>query len=202
MKTRSIWMWLLATLLLTACSVDDDTAQYDLNDSNKTAEEDMAFEGVWSIDDEPIAQTYTVVWAYQNGHPAVVLPTFPYEAVLKHLLPELGNSQVKTPDVPAIISIAPVGFTSNSSYYEVMRPDIQQGYAYDSSLMFEAIIADGAVKVTLGLLVDKSVFSNSLTSANCILFIKTVKTVDADGQQRTLALNPERVMTFVSTKRK
>ena len=200
MKRIRIIGLLLAGLLLTGCAADED-----LGVNNGIAEENggsVFYEGIWSIDDTPIEQDYMIAWTYKDSNPAIVLPNFPYQAVLDNLLPEFQGSRVKEPATPSVIQLGYVGYTSANSYYDASSNNNVDGSPYEGFLLFDIITDDETpLSAELHLISNQSVFSFNNTSANCVLTIDKAYIYKDGDKPRVVVLNPERKLTFVSTKR-
>lgn len=199
MKIRRIIGLLLAGLLLTSCGTDDEA---DDNYTECSGNNAILYEGIWSIDDAPIEQSYYISFRQS----AVVFQTFPYQAVLDSLMPDLKDCHVVEHSLPPVITLTIVGNTGANSYYNMDQYQMTYDGKYEGTnekrITFDAITPSGdTLTIKLGLLYDQSVFSFSETAASCILVVKQVFVTDADGEQRVVVMNPERKLTFVSIKR-
>lgn len=199
MKTTTGKMLCISLLacLLTACATDDEgDGSMKYFDSNVVG---ATFEGVWNIDGTPAEQTSLLIYSNENALQTVTFGNFPYAVALSTLLPQLEGYQAVEPDTPPTFIFSSIGYSTSANYAEMYTP---KGDDYDH-ILFEAIGTDGdAASVTLDLLPSKSTFVISETTANCILTVKRLHLTCADGQQQTWALNPERKLTFTSTKKR
>ncbi|MBQ8462608.1 MAG: hypothetical protein IJ544_00630 [Prevotella sp.] len=198
MKTTNCKMLCIGLLacLLAACSVEDgDDISTEYFDANQVA---MTFEGVWNIDGTPAEQPSLLTYANQGDQQTVTLQAFPYDVALSTLTPDLQDYQVVEPATAPTFTLSPIGYSASANYTEMLT---SKGEDY-GHIQFGAISTDGdEVSVVLDLLPSKSTFVVSETTANCILMVKRLHLTRADGQQRTWALNPERRLTFTSTRR-
>lgn len=213
----------LIGLLLAACSTGDADNEFssDLPVSANDVTADTAFEGVWSIDDTPLDQTFTIVYQTRKGKPLVMFPTFPYKPVLNRVIGGMektdvaGGATIGNTDnsldmivsgdysiVPSATSptleLSSVGYSSSANYFE--QSNSKQGE--DGLLLFGLVSARGDnLTVTLGLQSNETTFVVSEAAANCILMVKRVTVAETNGEKRTWVLNPAMRMTFVSTRK-
>ncbi|MBR1447564.1 MAG: hypothetical protein IJ588_02305 [Prevotella sp.] len=187
----------LLACLLAACSVDDEAdASPKYFDTNMMG---VTFEGVWNIDGTPAEQTSLLIYSYENALQTVTFSKFPYDVALSTLMPDLQGYRAVEPSTPPTFILSSIGYSASANYAGIISSK-GEDYAY---IPFEAIGTDGdAVSIVLDLSPSKSTFVVSETTANCILMVKRLHLTRADGQQQTWALNPERKLTFTSTKKR
>lgn len=194
----------LLVMCLTACSVDNGDEQEQANvisyeDSYAPMSESAAFEGQWTLDDKPVEAGSIVTCLLQDASPRLELTTFPYQAVAELLLPLSPlPSSVDASSHPPLLRLRQVGYSSTAAYYELQAPD-------DDLLVpisFKGQSADGTVlSVTLRLQPAASTCMVGSQTVNCIFSLKRIVVEPADGQPRQWVFNPERKLTFISTKR-
>lgn len=184
-----------------ACSTDDGDAMMENPnyDDSKEMLASVSFEGVWSIDDEPLGQTYVLTLSEKNGLPCLMLNTFPYKAVANKLLPESLQLATVMPSVqPPSLYLQQVGFSELNSYYQQDATNSSPSVP----ISFNALTVDGTeTMVTLELLPSVFTCVVNQEAADCILAVKRIEVMPVDGQPRQWMLNPERKLTFTSTKR-
>lgn len=186
-----------------ACSTDDGEVTNPMEEPYYNDSIGMlasaSFEGFWMVDDEPLEQAYVLTLMEKNGLPCLTLNTFPYQAVANKLLPESLQLVSVMPSVlPPTLYLKQVGYSEHNNYY--------QQEATNSSpyvpISFNAKTADGTeTMVTLELLPSASTCVISQEAADCLLAVKRIEVRPVDGQPRQWMLNPERKLTFTSTKR-
>ena len=94
--------------------------------------------------------------------------------------------------------LSSVGYSTSADYYS---GSTSASNTY-GQLVFQMEDADGStVDVTLDLVPTASTAVVSQTYASCILTVKRITTTDNSGKSTIWVLNPERKMTFTSTKR-
>lgn len=204
MKIRKIILSLLAGLLMASCSTDDR----EVGSASMMADNDsiLSFEGVWSVNDVPVEQTYALSCSYHNGQQYVMFYSFPFEAVTAYILPDVKVAGGAEPLMTMTMRLAHVGNSDMSEYYNAVsaaQTATDKNSSEQSARLSYKVITqeEGPVVVTLGLLTDQSVFSLSNKAFGCILMVEHVEMDYADGRHRKLVLNPARKLTFVSTKR-
>lgn len=190
----------LTALILVCCTTDDGAEMgYTTASVNETAAT-ISFEGVWSVDNVAIEQTYIVTQFFEAGIPCIAFVTFPYEAVMARLLPQVQQPvSVPQPSQPPIIHLQQVGYSVSADYYEQAS---SSSSAYER-ITFGARGEDGTqFTVALDLLPSGSTFMVGQQSATCILSVKRIELTAAEGQPRLWVYNPEHILTFTSTKRR
>lgn len=191
--------FVLTALLMTACSIgDDESIGADMMyspDMNQTA---IVFEGVWAVDDTPVSETAVVSFVPSGDGMRMTFTSFPCEGVVSSLLSDLQHLKRSGATQPQMLSMSSVGYSASADYFS---GSTSASSTY-GQLTFQMEDADGStVDVTLELLPTASTAVVSQTYANCILMVKCITTTDNSGKSTIWVLNPERKMTFTSTKR-
>lgn len=203
-RMRKVIVLGLTGLLLVACSIGSgDESEYNMEPSNKSdviaQTEKTVFEGVWSIDDMPVEQSHTLTYYTKGDSTFIVFPTFPYEAVVRLFLPDVQNFHLTEP-APLTFPLVQVGYSHVNNYYEQAQTP-EQG-TENWPVMFSVTTAEeSSFTVSLSILPSESTFAISKTAANCLLVVKRMKISYPNEQPRTWVLNPERRLTFISTRR-
>lgn len=195
MNMKKIILFGLLGLLLAACSVADDESADFFNDSDYMSTSTV-YEGVWSINDVPVEQTFSVVCYYQSGQLVkVAFPTFPLRAVAESILTESKVTDIDEENDDFAVWVSMVGNSAMNNYYNADQATYQH--------MSFGVITQDQRKATLKLNLNpaNSVFSFSNSAASCVLAVERAELTYEDGEHKTLALNPARKLTFVSTKR-
>ena len=197
MNMKRFILFGLMGLLLAACSEGDDDSSVDLHTSVSPTTYRALYEGVWTVDGTTLEQTYNVSYFRKETAQYVMFPTFPYEYLVKSIFPEIGVS-IGQPMTQQLMTLSSVGYSASANYYvnTFDNADSPQRISLN-------VVPAGGEPFTLAydLLPEMLTFVSNETSASCILTLKRVEITYADGQQKTLVLNPERIMTFTSTKR-
>lgn len=215
MKEIRIILMMLTGLLMTACTTGEDGNYSDSYLNNPTEKQEngdpspsdselvdtIVYEGIWSIDGTPLEQQYTVACIYNisRGQQTVTFPTFPYQAIAEHAVPDMKVVGIIQPAQPFELEITLLGYSEMAAYYS----SYSSGKDYSwSSFTYTVITEDeGHIGIKLGLNYEESAYSLSRTSANCILIVNQLELYYDDDRHRTLELNPAMKLTFVSTKR-
>jgi len=217
MNMKRIILFGLIGLLMAACKEGDDDPinerqQYNYtgdnsSDSNSpdgySPDDDSSlvgesFEGLWVVDDTVIDQTYITSFSLNPEFRYVQFTTFPYEALVNWLLPDVVDYRIEKPLNPLIMGLSSVGYSTNALYYE---NTISQAGG-PQLLSFGVVPSTGEpFTLTLEVLPVKSTYVISGSSASCILTLMRIKITYANEEEKTWVLNPEKTMIFTSTKK-
>ena len=198
MNMKKIILFGLMGLLLAACSEGDDDPVTDSHTSVSPTTYRALYEGVWTIDGITLEQTYSVSYFRKEETSYVMFQAFPYEFLVKSIFPEIGAFSIGQPSTQLLMTLSSVGYSTSAFYYENTFDNADS----PQRISMNVVPAEGEpFTLAFDLLPDILTFVSNETSASCILTLKRVEITYADGQQKTLVLNPERIMTFTSTKR-
>ena len=191
--------FVLTALLMTACSIgDDESIGADMVYSPDMNQAAIAFEGVWAVDDTPVSETAVVSFVPNGDGMRMTFTSFPCEGVVSSLLSDLQHLKRSGATQPQMMLLSSVGYSTSADYYS---GSTSASNTY-GQLTFQMEDADGStVDVTLDLVPTASTAVVSQTYASCILMVKRIATTDNSGKSTIWVLNPERKMTFTSTKR-
>lgn len=197
---KRIILFGLTALLLAACSTDDVD---DFNNIEMSSNQgDISYEGIWSIDDEPVEQYYTVAYGQDESGTVMIVsfPTFPYQALADQILRDINIAEIPEQTKDFQMRVSMVGNSVTCSYYDVS--EVKTHEASGTYLTFDVVTKEARkVTVKLGLQTDECIFSFSDNAASCVLVVECAELTYEDGEHKTLVVDPVRKMTFVSTKR-
>ncbi len=194
-------VFVLTALLMAACSTGDDEpinmdAEY-FSPSNKN-QVAMVFEGVWAVGDIQVSGTAVVSFMLSGDGMRMTFPSFPYKGVFSSLLPDLQHLNNSEAAQSPVLSMGSVGYSASANYYSGTTSTGNPS----GQLAFQMKDADGStVIVTLDLETTTSTAVIGQNYANCILMVKRIITTDSNRKPTIWVLNPERKLTFTSTKR-
>lgn len=219
-KRKVIALGLMVLMMLGGCSEGDNEDSY-MDMPNADENVFAVFEGVWSIDDTPIEQTFPMACQTNGSQPFVKFPSLPYKAIVNRVMGgktnhmtleesmdkseedcastnDVNDFSIVEPVVAPTLTLSPVGYSSTANYYG-QASSTHETY---EPLSFGMTSADeGTLTVTLGMLPGESTFVIGETAANCLLVVKRVIITYPNSGQRTWVLDPEMRMAFISTKR-
>ena len=198
MKMKRLFIFCLMGLLFAACSKDEEDVYNNCFEGPNHSV--IRYQGIWSIDDEPIEQTFTIVYSNGIGGVLVGFPSFPYQAFTDRVLTEVKVTEIVKQERPFQIQVSMTGNSMYNNYYKADNSILFGGSA--TYLSYDVLTQDvGKITVRLGLNPANSVFSFNSTAASCILVVDHVDIDYENGEHKTLELSPVRKLTFVSTKR-
>lgn len=188
----------LTAMMMAACSTDDEGYITNNKDMREKTGTSIVFEGVWSVDDEPVSSSAIVSFSFTDDVTLMTLSSFPCQSVLGKLLPDEQVPVSSEPTQTPILTLSSVGYSVTADYYT----QAASASAPYSRLLFQTTGTDGhAMTVAFDIMPAASTVVIGQTYANCVLTVKRIEISKLNEKPALWVMNPERRLVFTSIRR-